>query len=105
MDLLVTEHNGTRFLHFADENDADRHFFSRITLTKEGDMVLFGPDIPAFAKAIEANEIEGTVKRKNKVITARITASAKELNGYLTKARIRELFPTEKPTVIRRITK
>lgn len=106
MDILITEHNGARFMHLVQKTKSDapvRYFFSRINASGKRHLVSFGPDIPAFAQAIEQNQLSGTVERKNKIITAKIDGPKKELEAFLTKERIGTLFIAGKPGVLSRV--
>lgn len=85
--------------------DEDRlYHFARLAVMEDGGLQLAGPNVPAFAAAVEAGTLDGTVKRGEHTTEVVIRSDAATLNAFIDPAKADAQFDMDKAQTLKRIT-
>ena len=82
----------------------DGYYLVQYRFTDEGDLVLWLPNPEAFAEAITAGRLEGTLEGEGCCPDVTITSPSEALLGLIDDADDRELFDYREPMILKHVT-
>lgn len=107
-EIIVTQGKDCNYLSICSKDNGkkgDGYSFAQYTFTEPGDLVLWAPNVSAFAEAVDAGKLEGSVKREEYTVNVKITSPPTKVLAFLDDPANTWLFEYKRPLVLRKLDK
>lgn len=105
-ELVVTSVDDRRFLSvrvFEDGEWLPNRYLAEYGLSEAGELVVWQPDVQAFADAVDRGELAGTIERAEYSTDVVLTAAPEQILAFLRDTERAELFDLSDPMTCRKI--